>query len=74
MPEFIVRFSQPVDYLKGHPRQQLGITHLIVSAPNESGAMIHAVRVVSGEPGDITIAPFERIPDLPAVEVNNDPT
>jgi hypothetical protein len=72
MPEFIVKFSKPVNYLEGHHNARLGIRELIVLAPNATGAMFHAVRVCTGDvsPEDIIVEPYERNYPLPPVEVN----
>jgi hypothetical protein len=62
-------FAQPVIYQADHPKARREITELQVSAPDEAGAITHAIRVVQGDVAGLTIAPFTDLPLPPAVEL-----
>lgn len=47
MPRFLVEFSGPVIYLKGHSRERQ-VTSLPVNAPDADQAEQHAIRRTSG--------------------------
>lgn len=79
MPRFTVRFPNPVTYLPDHPIGRRVVTELQVSAPDAARAMIHAIRVVSGDVGTPLVeggadsphsAPSEVSPYQPSVEVS----
>ena len=79
MPRFLVKFPQPVTYLPDHPISRRVVTELDVSAPDAARALIHAIRVVSGDVGTPVVAgadetspssqPFIPTPYQPAIEV-----
>ncbi len=79
MPKFLVRFPQPVTYLPDHPKGRRIVTELEVSAPDAARAMIHAIRVVSGDVGTPVVEdqgddsprsqPYISTPYQPAIEV-----
>lgn len=59
MPSYKVSFQQPVVYLPDHRLHRRVVTELLVNAPDETSARVHAIRVTSGEPGVMTIAPVD---------------
>lgn len=69
MARFRVVFAQPVIYQADHPKARREITELHVSAPDESGALTHAIRVVQGDVAGIRVEPATDLPSTPAVEL-----
>lgn len=57
MAEFRVLFERPVVYLPDHRVHRREVTELLVNAPDEEAAKIHAVRVTQGDPGTIMVVP-----------------
>jgi hypothetical protein len=69
MPEYLVRFLTPVLYNAGHSKAAWVAT-LTVRAPDVTGALTHAVRVVQGDVGGMTIEPYVEHPVAPVIEVS----
>jgi hypothetical protein len=70
MPEFMVHFPTPVRYQAGHYKAEAHILQLHVRAPDATGALMHAVRVVQGDYTGATVEPYTAVPTLPPVEVS----
>lgn len=49
MPRYAVRLETPVVYQPDHPKAQRPITELVVNAPTPEAALIHTIRVTTGE-------------------------
>ena len=79
MPKFTVRFPNAVTYLPDHPKGRRIVTELEVSAPDATRALVHAIRVVTGDVGtplveggvgSPTSALSTEAPYQPAIEVS----
>lgn len=70
MPEFRVRFLTPVIYQAGHYKAEQRLSELIVRAPDATAAVTHAVRVVQGDVGGMTVEPYSPPEVLQPVEVS----
>ena len=64
MPTYKVTFDKPVIYLDGHVRQRY-VDHLIVNAPDPTGALFHAIRVVTGDIGQPMVELYDPAPVPP---------
>ena len=72
MPEFIVKFPNPVRYLMDHPKQR-DVMELVVHAPSEYAAIAHAIRVTNGDPGEMQVVAAYDPPRVdPPIEVEPD--
>lgn len=67
MSDYRVIFPKPVTYLPGHSKER-EVTELIVSAPDEQGALFHAIRVVQGDIGMPEVHPYQAFPAPPVIE------
>lgn len=67
MPRYIVKFTNPVVYLSGHSRECV-VSELRVNAPDEQGALFHAIRTVSGDFGVPTVELDNFVPPPPPIE------
>ena len=56
--EYRVYFEHPVIYLADHREpHRREITELLVNAPTEEAATVHALRVTQGDPGTLRVEP-----------------
>ena len=70
MPLWCVRFPSPVVYNQGHIKGQQTLTEMVVSAPTAQGALVHAIRTVSGDVGEPTVEPHDKTPRPAIVETH----
>lgn len=56
--KWLVRFPRTVIYQPDHPTARRELITLVVHAETAQGAIIHALRVVSGEVEGLTAEPF----------------
>ena len=72
MPEYVVVFPHPVVYLTDHFKRR-EITTLNVNAPNPTYALQHALRVTSGDPGEVQVVNInDYVPPPPPIEAPNE--
>lgn len=68
MPQYVVTFPNPVLYLEGHKKGQKMLTEMVVNAPTEMAALSHAIRVTTGDIGNIVITEMVEAYDPPKVD------
>jgi len=71
MPQFLVKFTTPVKYLMDHPKAARDVLELPVHAPDSNTALMHAIRVTNGNPGEMQVELYEPEAVPPPVEVEN---
>lgn len=59
--KWLVRFPRTVIYQPDHPKARRELISLVVHATTAQGAIIHALRVVSGDVEGLTAEPFTGI-------------
>lgn len=71
--KWLVRFPRMVIYQPDHPTARRELVTLVVHADSAQGAVIHALRVVSGDVEGLTAEPFIGVfGSLPVQEPFND--
>lgn len=63
MPEYVVQFSQPVQYQPDHPRVNQISEILLVHAPTADDAKTHALRVTRGAGEILSVLPASQAPE-----------